>query len=288
MPNGILIIDKPADWTSMDVCAKLRGILKERRIGHGGTLDPMATGVLPVFVGQATRAVEFAENGEKEYVAGLRLGLTTDTQDVTGQVLETRPVSVDRGELEAILPHFTGPLEQIPPMYSAVKIGGQKLYELARKGREVERKPRPITIFSLEVLEQTSPTDYVLRVRCSKGTYVRTLCHDIGQALGCGGCMSSLRRTMAAGFTLDQAVTLDQAQEQGEALLLPTDSLFSHYPVFLLKSERAEKRVRNGNPLSVSSLTDGTYRVYSQQGEFLCLSRCTAGTLTSLKNFFGG
>lgn len=288
MPNGILIIDKPADWTSMDVCAKLRGILKERRIGHGGTLDPMATGVLPVFVGQATRAVEFAENGEKEYVAGLRLGLTTDTQDSTGQVLETRPVSVDRGELEAILPRFTGPLEQIPPMYSAVKIGGQKLYELARKGREVERKPRPITIFSLEVLEQTSPTDYVLRVRCSKGTYVRTLCHDIGQALGCGGCMSSLRRTMAAGFTLDQAVTLDQAQEQGEALLLPTDSLFSHYPVFLLKSERAEKRVRNGNPLSVSSLTDGTYRVYSQQGEFLCLSRCTAGTLTSLKNFFGG
>lgn len=288
MPNGILIIDKPADWTSMDVCAKLRGILKERRIGHGGTLDPMATGVLPVFVGQATRAVEFAENGEKEYVAGLRLGLTTDTQDVTGQVLETRPVSVDRGELEAILPRFTGPLEQIPPMYSAVKIGGQKLYELARKGREVERKPRPITIFSLEVLEQSSPTDYVLRVRCSKGTYVRTLCHDIGQALGCGGCMSSLRRTMAAGFTLDQAVTLDQAQEQGEALLLPTDSLFSHYPIFLLKSERAEKRVRNGNPLSVSSLTDGTYRVYSQQGEFLCLSRCTAGTLTSLKNFFGG
>ena len=288
MPNGILIIDKPADWTSMDVCAKLRGILKERRIGHGGTLDPMATGVLPVFVGQATRAVEFAENGEKEYVAGLRLGLTTDTQDSTGQVLETRPVSVDHGELEAILPRFTGPLEQIPPMYSAVKIGGQKLYELARKGREVERKPRPITIFSLEVLEQTSPTDYVLRVRCSKGTYVRTLCHDIGQALGCGGCMSSLRRTMAAGFTLDQAVTLDQAQEQGEALLLPTDSLFSHYPIFLLKSERAEKRVRNGNPLSVSSLTDGTYRVYSQQGEFLCLSRCTAGTLTSLKNFFGG
>ena len=288
MPNGILIIDKPADWTSMDVCAKLRGILKERRIGHGGTLDPMATGVLPVFVGQATRAVEFAENGEKEYVAGLRLGLTTDTQDSTGQVLETRPVSVDRGELEAILPRFTGPLEQIPPMYSAVKIGGQKLYELARKGREVERKPRPITIFSLEVLEQTSPTDYVLRVRCSKGTYVRTLCHDIGQALGCGGCMSSLRRTMAAGFTLDQAVTLDQAQEQGEALLLPTDSLFSHCPIFLLKSERAEKRVRNGNPLSVSSLTDGTYRVYSQQGEFLCLSRCTAGTLTSLKNFFGG
>ena len=288
MPNGILIIDKPADWTSMDVCAKLRGILKERRIGHGGTLDPMATGVLPVFVGRATRAVEFAAEREKEYLAGLRLGVVTDTQDTTGTVLETHPVCADRPQVEAVLARFRGEITQIPPMYSAIKREGKKLYELARKGREVERKPRPITIFSLEVLEQSSPTDYVLRVRCSKGTYVRTLCHDIGQALGCGGCMSSLRRTMAAGFTLDQAVTLDQAQEQGEALLLPTDSLFSHYPVFLLKSERAEKRVRNGNPLSVSSLTDGTYRVYSQQREFLCLSRCTAGTLTSLKNFFGG
>ena len=146
MPNGILIIDKPQDWTSMDVCAKVRGIFHEKRVGHGGTLDPMATGVLPVFVGQATKGVEFAENSEKEYIAGLRLGLVTDTQDTTGSVLETHPVTADRAAVEAALSCFLGQQEQIPPMYSAIKIGGQKLYELARKGQEVERRPRPVTI----------------------------------------------------------------------------------------------------------------------------------------------
>lgn len=183
----------------------------------GGTLDPMATGVLPVFVGQATRAVEFAENGEKEYIAGLRLGLVTNTQDTSGETLETHPVTVDRAVLEAVLPRFTGPIAQIPPMYSAIKINGQKLYDLARKGKEVERKPRNITIFELELLEQVSETDYLLRCRCSKGTYLRTLCHDIGQALGCGGTMFSLRRTMAAGYTLAEAVSLEDVQAQGEA-----------------------------------------------------------------------
>ena len=187
MASGIVIIDKPSGWTSMDVCAKIRGILKEKRVGHGGTLDPMATGVLPVFVGQATRAVEFAENGEKEYIAGLRLGLVTNTQDTSGETLETHPVTVDRAALEAVLPRFTGPIAQIPPMYSAIKINGQKLYDLARKGKEVERKPRNITIFELELLEQVSETDYLLRCRCSKGTYLRTLCHDIGQEPGGGG-----------------------------------------------------------------------------------------------------
>ena len=156
----------------MDVCAKLRGILQERRIGHGGTLDPMATGVLPVFVGQATRAVEFAENGEKEYVAGLRLGIVTNTQDVTGEVLETHPVQVSREDIAMVLSRFLGPQEQIPPMYSAVKIGGKKLYELARKGQEVARKPRNITIWELELLDQTGPADFLLRCRCSKGTYI--------------------------------------------------------------------------------------------------------------------
>ena len=156
MPNGILIIDKPADWTSMDVCAKVRGIFHEKRVGHGGTLDPMATGVLPVFVGQATRGVEFAENGQKEYVAGLRLGQVTDTQDVTGTTLETHPVTADRGAVEAALSRFLGEQDQIPPMYSAIKIGGQKLYELARKGQEEDRKPRRITIHALELLEQVS------------------------------------------------------------------------------------------------------------------------------------
>ena len=186
MPSGILIIDKPAGWTSMDVCAKVRGIFHEKRVGHGGTLDPMATGVLPVFVGQATRGVEFAENGQKEYVAGLRLGQVTDTQDVTGTTLETRPVTADRAALESLLPRFLGEQDQIPPMYSAVKVGGQKLYDLARKGQVVERKPRRITIYELELLAQESATDYLLRCRCSKGTYIRTLCHDIGRQLGCG------------------------------------------------------------------------------------------------------
>ena len=200
MANGILIIDKPQDWTSMDVCAKLRGIFHEKRVGHAGTLDPMATGVLPVFIGRATRAVQFAESGEKEYLALLQLGVTTDTQDMWGNILEKKPVPPDAWErLNDLLPQFTGEIEQVPPMYSAVKINGKKLYELARKGVEVERKARPVTIHSLTAtrgakIKSSSPDDpwpeeanaFFLRVRCSKGTYIRTLCHDLGQALGCG------------------------------------------------------------------------------------------------------
>jgi tRNA pseudouridine55 synthase len=287
MSNGILIIDKPAGWTSMDVCAKIRGILREKRVGHGGTLDPMATGVLPVFVGQATRAVEFAENSQKEYVAGLRLGLVTNTQDISGETLESHPVTASRQDVEAALAHFLGNIEQIPPMYSAIKINGQKLYELARKGREVARKPRPVTIYELELLEQVSETDFTVRCVCSKGTYIRTLCHDVGQVLGCGGTMYSLRRTRAAGFTLDRAVTLEDVQTKGESLLLPTDSLFSQYPALTLPSEKLEKRVRCGNPISLQAVADSTYRVYGQSGDFLCLSRAEHGTLTSIKNFFG-
>jgi|InofroStandDraft_1065614.scaffolds.fasta_scaffold01579_16 tRNA pseudouridine55 synthase len=288
MASGIVIIDKPADWTSMDVCAKLRGILKERRVGHGGTLDPMATGVLPVFVGSATRAVEFAEKSGKTYVAGLRLGLVTNTQDTTGETLEERPVTAGLRELEEVLPRFTGPIEQVPPMFSAIKIKGQKLYELARAGKEVERKPRPVTIHALEVLEQTGEADYRLLVRCSKGTYVRTLCHDIGAALGCGGCMSSLRRTEAAGFTIEQAVTIEEVQAQGEALLLPVDRFFAQYPAFRLTEERLERLCRNGNPLPAGDAAPGTYRVYAPGGTFLCLSRWEKGQLVSVKNFFGG
>ena len=288
MANGIIIIDKPAGWTSMDVCAKLRGILKTKKIGHAGTLDPMATGVLPVFVGQATRAVSFAEGGEKEYVAGLRLGRTTNTQDTEGETLTQSPVTVGREELEAVLPRFTGQISQIPPMFSAIKINGQKLYDLARQGKEVERKARAVTIFALEVVEQVSETDYILRIRCSKGTYVRTLCHDIGQALGCGGCMFSLRRTMAAGFTLDESVTLEQMQEGGEALLRPTDSLFRDRPDYRLKTEKQEERCRNGNPFFIQeNLPEGEYRIYGREGAFLCLSRLQGNTMTSLKNFFG-
>lgn len=288
MANGIIIIDKPADWTSMDVCAKLRGILKERRIGHGGTLDPMATGVLPVFVGSATRAVEFAEKGDKEYIAGLRLGLVTNTQDTTGEVLSESSAVPGREALEAVLPAFTGPIAQVPPMFSAIKRDGKKLYELARAGKEIHRDPRHITIHALELLEQTGERDYLLRVRCSKGTYVRTLCHDIGEALGCGGCMYSLRRTMAAGFTLTEAVTLEQAEESREALLLPTDSFFRSYAPFTLSSPRQEKLCRNGNSVPVRGLEEeALYRVYSQEGDFLCLSRYQKGYLVSVKNFFG-
>lgn len=287
MPNGIVIIDKPSGWTSMDVCAKIRGILHEKRVGHGGTLDPMATGVLPVFVGQATRAVEFAENSRKEYIAGVRFGLVTDTQDVTGTVLETRAAAVSRAELESVLPRFTGDISQIPPMYSAVKIGGQRLYDLARKGKEVERKPRSITIYALELLEQTGETDWTLRCTCSKGTYVRTLAHDIGRSLGCGAALYSLRRTMAAGFTLEQAVTLEDVQRLGESVLLPTDRYFAEHSAYTLPSPALETRCRNGNPVPAVGLVDGLYRVYGAGGAFLCLSRAQGGTLTSLKNFFG-
>lgn len=288
MANGIIIIDKPAGWTSMDVCAKLRGILKTRKIGHAGTLDPMATGVLPVFVGQATRAVSFAESGSKEYVATLHLGQVTNTQDTTGETLEEQPVSVTMDELRAVLPQFTGDIEQIPPMFSAIKIGGQKLYDLARQGKTVERKPRQVTIFELEVTEQLSPTDFTLRILCSKGTYVRTLCHDIGQALGCGGCMASLRRTMAAGFTLEESYTLEDVQAQGEVLLRDTDSLFRQHPAYHISHPRVEALCRNGNPFFVKDeLPDGIYRVYGMDGTFLCLSRLQEGTMTSIKNFFG-
>lgn len=290
MADGILIIDKSAGWTSMDVCAKLRGILKTKKVGHAGTLDPMATGVLPVFVGQATRAVSFAESGEKEYIAGLRLGLVTDTQDTEGQILRQAPpgAAFSAKKLQRVLPRFTGEIRQLPPMYSAVKVGGKKLYEYARSGKSIERNARQVTIYALELMEQTSPTDFILRVRCSKGTYVRTLCHDIGAELGCGGCMFSLRRTMAAGFTLAESHTIEEVQEQGAALLRPTDSLFRQYPAYRIGLPREEFLCRNGNPFPVKDeLADGTYRVYGTDGSFLCLSRLENGVMTSVKNFFG-
>ena len=287
MANGILVIDKPQDWTSMDVCARLRRCLGERRIGHAGTLDPMATGVLPVFVGRATRAVEFAGEGDKEYLAGLRLGTVTDTQDVTGAVLETHPVSVGREELEAALDAFRGTIQQVPPMYSAIKIQGKKLYELARKGKEVERPPRTITIRALTVEAQRSESDYILRVRCSKGSYMRTLCHDIGRALGCGGTMFSLRRTMAAGFSLDQARPLEEVLSHPEpaSLLLPVDAYFADRPALTLPAE-GEKKVRNGMSIPLPGVPEGEYRVYGASGAFLALSRAEADKLTTIKSFF--
>ena len=289
MANGILVIDKPAGWTSQDVAAKLRGVFHERRVGHGGTLDPMATGVLPIFIGRATRAAEFAESAEKEYLAGLRLGTVTDTQDTSGNVLETRPVTVTREEVEAALQRFLGPIEQIPPMYSAIKINGQKLYELARKGKEVERRPRSITIHELE-LQEGGGADYVLRVLCSKGTYVRTLCHDLGAALGCGGCMSSLRRTRAGSFTLQQALTMQQvlefaAEHDPQQLLMPADALFAEFPPLIVTMGQAAK-LKNGAQIKDWQFAPGTYRVYAEDGEFLLLGRVEDGILTTIKSFF--
>ena len=285
MPNGIIIIDKPAGWTSMDVCAKLRGILHEKRVGHAGTLDPMATGVLPVFVGQATKAVSFAEGGKKVYETVLQLGRVTDTQDTTGETLEERAVTVTADDMRAALPRFLGEIEQIPPMYSAIKVNGQKLYDLARQGKEVARKPRRITIYDLALTEELGNGQYALRVECSKGTYIRTLCHDLGQALGCGGCMAALRRTEASGFCIGEAVTLEDAAREGEALLRPLDSLFRAYPAFTIPNATLEKKCLCGNPLRVS-LADGIYRVYGCDGTFLALSEARAGLLTSKRNFF--
>ena len=285
MPDGILIIDKPTGWTSMDVCAKLRGIFREKRIGHAGTLDPMATGVLPVFVGRATKAVQFAENGRKEYRAVLKLGTVTDTQDTTGAVLEAHPVTVGADEVRAALEHFTGELLQLPPMYSALKVNGQKLYDLARQGKTVERKPRAITVYELELLEQSAPDEFALRVVCSKGTYIRTLCQDLGQALGCGGCMAALRRTEASNFRIDEAVTLEDVAREGEALLRPTDSLFRQYPAYTIPSAEQERKCLCGNPLR-AKLPNGLYRVYGRDGAFLALSEAKDGTLTSKRNFF--
>ena len=285
MANGILIVDKPRDWTSQDVVSKLRGLFHERRAGHGGTLDPMATGVLPLFFGRATRAVEFFEHADKTYVAGLRLGLVTDTQDTTGNLLEEKPCNVSREELEAALSHFVGELQQIPPMYSAIKVGGQKLYDLARKGREVERQPRPVTIHELTLLGMEAE-GIRLRVRCSKGTYIRTLCKDIGQALGCGGCMAQLRRVQAGEYTIKNSVplqTLIESDDPGK-YLLPVDSMFMAYPQVIL-TEKQEKCCRNGVAFTCN-LAEGTYRVYGGNGEFLALSHMVEGKLTTIKSFW--
>ena len=283
--NGIVIIDKPAGWTSQDVVSKLRGVLRTRRIGHGGTLDPMATGVLPVFVGRATRGVEFFEHAEKTYEATLRLGLTTDTEDISGTVLEEKEVSISEADFLGVLPQFRGKIQQIPPMYSALKVNGQKLYDLARKGKEVERQPREIEIFKLECLEFNGK-EARLRVACSKGTYIRTLCKDIGQALGCGGCMAALRRVTAGEYTIDQAVSLEElvAAENPERYLRPVDSMFHNFPAHTLTPNQ-EKRCRNGNAFSLS-LPDGTYRAYGQNGEFLMLAKVEDGVMSTIKSFF--
>lgn len=283
--NGIVIVDKPRGWTSQDVTARLRRVFGTRRIGHGGTLDPMATGVLPVFVGRATRGVEFFEHARKEYETLLRPGIVTDTQDITGTVLETGEVALDDAKIEAALAGFRGEILQVPPMYSALKVNGQKLCDLARKGKTVDRQPRPITIHALEYLGMEGGC-LRLRVDCSKGTYIRTLCQDIGQALGCGGCMEALRRTRAGEYTISQSVPLQELldSENPAQYLRPVDSMFANHPMVSLTANQ-ERRCRNGNAFSVT-LPEGTYRAYSQAGEFLMLARVTGGTMETIKSFF--
>ncbi|PKM73844.1 MAG: tRNA pseudouridine(55) synthase TruB [Firmicutes bacterium HGW-Firmicutes-16] len=286
--NGIILVDKPEGFTSFDVVAKLRGILHERRIGHSGTLDPMATGLLVVFVGRATRAVEFAESHEKEYIAALRPGIVTDTQDITGTVLETSEKTCSKYELLAVLPEFTGELMQTPPMYSAIKIGGKKLYEFARKGVEVERESRKVTIKKLELVGEENG-DCILRIVCSKGTYIRTLVSDIGERLGTGATLSKLRRTAAGEYSIRDAHTLDEiselAQKGGlDTIFMPVDSIFEEYPCFTV-TEAQLKRCLNGNSFE-ASLADGKYRAYDENGSFLMLGNVENGIMSTVKSFF--
>ena len=283
--NGIVIVDKPQGWTSQDVTARLRRVFNTRRIGHGGTLDPMATGVLPVFVGRATRGVEFFEHAEKTYETVLRLGITTDTEDISGTVLTQQEACVTEAQLEAVLQQFRGDILQVPPMYSALKVNGQKLYDLARKGKEVERQPRPITIHELTLLGMEAE-GIRLRVRCSKGTYIRTLCKDIGEALGCGGCMAALRRVTAGEYTIEESVPLQQLleTEEPEKYLRQVDTMFRNHAAVTL-TEKQEKRCRNGNSFSIN-LPDGTYRAYGKDGEFLMLAKVDGGVMSTIKSFW--
>lgn len=221
--DGILLVDKPAEWTSMDVCAHLRGVLHERHIGHTGTLDPNATGLLVVLAGRCTKLAKTLENDAKEYLARFRPGLSTDTQDIWGNVLERSDARPGAEEIEAVLGRFRGEILQLPPMYSAIKIRGKKLYEIARRGGEVEREPRPVSISRLELLEQDEAGDWGLAITCSKGTYIRTLCADIGRALGCGGCMSALRRVACGSFRLAQAHTLEEIRQDPAGCMLPPE-----------------------------------------------------------------
>ena len=276
--QGILIVDKPMKWTSFDVIAKLRGILGTRKLGHSGTLDPMATGVLPVFCGGASKAVDLQLDHTKTYCARLRLGMQTDTGDITGTVLETAPVTAGEAELLAVLPRFLGPQMQTPPMYSAVKINGQPLYKLAREGVTVERKARPIEILDIRYGGSPVENEYVLTVRCSKGTYIRTLCHDIGAKLSVGGCMKELLRTKVGRFELSESRTLDELQKLKEEdrlaeAVLPVEEVFKELPEIRSDTEELDKLLKNGNPFRSRAVKDvkggDMFRVYHSDGTFI-------------------
>lgn len=298
--DGIIIVDKPQDFTSFDVVAVMRRLSGERKIGHTGTLDPMATGVLPLLLGKATRAIPFLDDTDKEYSASFRFGVSTDTQDSTGTVLAESDLPVPLERLEAVLPEFRGDILQVPPMYSAVQKNGRRLYDLARQGIEVEREPRPVTVYRLELRDYDEAVrSGTLTVRCSKGTYIRTLCADLGERLGAHGMMTGLRRTIASGFTLEDAVTLERARElsgQGALIgrVLPVERVFLQNPVLAVTHAQAT-RFLNGGALSLNRTglaqecaADGTvYRVLAPQREFLGLGRVCAesGELRVLRLF---
>ena len=275
--DGLINVYKERGFTSHDVVAKLRGILKQKKIGHTGTLDPEAEGVLPVCLGKATKVCELLTDKDKTYQAVLLLGVETDTQDTTGTVTARAPVTASEEDVREAVQSFTGSYDQIPPMYSALKINGKKLYDLARAGKEVERKARTVQIHEIRIEEIALPR-VTMTVTCSKGTYIRTLCYDIGRKLGCGGCMEKLLRTRVERFTLEEAYTLSQIEKirdegQLEEILTPVDRLFSQYPLFQAVSE-AEKRLENGNPLLCEELTEvkppehGPVRIYAADGRF--------------------
>jgi tRNA pseudouridine55 synthase len=277
--NGILCVNKPQDFTSFDVVAKLRGILKMKRLGHGGTLDPMATGVLPVFVGNATKACDIMPDNTKSYTAGFRLGFTSDTQDVWGDVEKVSDKAVSLDSIEAVLPQFRGKIMQLPPMYSAVQVNGQRLYDLARKGIEVERQPREAEITSLEISEYDPDTrEGMLKIACGKGTYVRTVINDIGEKLGCGGIMTSLVRDSSGGFTLSECYTFDEIQKAAdegrvEELILPIERVFASLPKLRL-GEAQTRMYRSGVKLDLERLRNirddaDCYAVYGSDGGFI-------------------
>ena len=282
--QGIIVIHKEKGFTSHDVVAKLRGILHMKKIGHTGTLDPDATGVLPVALGKGTKLVDLLTDKEKTYEAVLHLGIDTDTQDMSGTVLEERPVNVTEEEVRKVLKSFVGEQLQVPPMYSALKVNGKKLYELAREGKTVERKARPVCFYEIEPLEFHLPL-VKIRVTCSKGTYIRTLCSDIGEKLGCGGCMEALVRTQVERFVKEEAMTLDEietARDEGilTEKIVPIEEMFSAYPAAAVIPE-ADSLVKNGNPLKPEELCLGesqaeTIRVYDSTGRFMGIYRYEA------------
>lgn len=277
--NGIVVINKEKGYTSHDVVNVVRKALGTRKVGHTGTLDPNASGVLPICVGKSTKACDLITFSDKEYIAEVRLGITTDTYDIWGNVISECDVNITKEELLCAISHFTGEISQIPPMYSAIKQNGKKLYELARQGIEVERKARKITIYECELLEFSGDV-FKIRVSCSKGTYIRSLCYDIGEYLGCGASMTSLIRTRSSVFTLDGAYTLDElkkmAEEKGpKAVLSSVDMVFDMYPKAQI-TDIVKDRLLNG-ALSRVGLSVGTYRVYDPSNAFVGLAEVFEG-----------